>query len=75
MHALVYMLGHAGRLKEAEMLIRNMGLQLDSSAWESLLDTCRIHGEVELGKRSTVKVVELEALCFIVDYICNGVSY
>ncbi|XP_062233385.1 pentatricopeptide repeat-containing protein At2g22070-like [Phragmites australis] len=57
---LVYLLGHAGRLKEAEKLIRKMGLQLDSFAWESLLGACGIHGEVELGKRSAGKVMELE---------------
>ncbi|KAG2610135.1 pentatricopeptide repeat-containing protein At4g33170-like [Panicum virgatum] len=57
---LVYLLGHAGRLNEAETLIRKMGLQLDTFAWESLLGACGIHGEVELGKRSAGKVMELE---------------
>ncbi|KAJ1258440.1 hypothetical protein BS78_10G075000 [Paspalum vaginatum] len=57
---LVHLLGHAGRLNEAEALIRGMGLQFDSFAWESLLGACGIHREVELGKRSAVKVMELE---------------
>ncbi|PUZ61800.1 hypothetical protein GQ55_4G306500 [Panicum hallii var. hallii] len=57
---LVHLLGHAGRLNEAETLIRKMELQLDSFAWESLLSACGIHGEVELGKRSAGKVMELE---------------
>ena len=57
---LVYLLGHAGRLNEAETLIMKMGLQLDTFAWESLLGACGIHGEVELGKRSAGKVMELE---------------
>lgn len=57
---LVDLLGHAGRLKEAETLITAMGLEMDSLAWESLLGACGLHGEVELGKRSAGKVMELE---------------
>uniref|UniRef100_A0ACD6AK82 Uncharacterized protein n=1 Tax=Avena sativa TaxID=4498 RepID=A0ACD6AK82_AVESA len=57
---LVDLLGHAGRLKEAETLIRAMGLEMDSLAWESLLGACSLHGEVDLGKRSAGKVMELE---------------
>ncbi|OEL21622.1 hypothetical protein BAE44_0017364 [Dichanthelium oligosanthes] len=40
---LVYLLGHAGRLNEAETLIRKMGLQIDTFAWESLLGACGIN--------------------------------
>ncbi|XP_006656739.2 pentatricopeptide repeat-containing protein At2g22070-like [Oryza brachyantha] len=57
---LVDLLGHAGRLNEAETLIRQMGLELDSFAWESLLSACGLHGEVDLGKKSAGKVMELE---------------
>jgi pentatricopeptide repeat protein len=57
---LVDLLGHAGRLKEAETLITAMGLEMDSLAWGSLLGACGLHGEVELGKRSAGKVMELE---------------
>lgn len=56
---IVDLLGHAGRLKEAEALIRAVGLEMDSLAWESLLGACGLHGEVELGKRSAGKVMEL----------------
>jgi pentatricopeptide repeat protein len=59
---LVDLLGHAGRLKEAEAIIRAMGLEMDSLAWESLLGACGLHGEVELAKRSAGKVMELEPL-------------
>ncbi|KAM0918311.1 hypothetical protein ACQ4PT_008888 [Festuca glaucescens] len=57
---LVDLLGHAGRLKEAETLIRAMRLEMDPLAWESLLSACGLHGEVQLGKRSAGKVMELE---------------
>ncbi|KAG8092768.1 hypothetical protein GUJ93_ZPchr0012g21550 [Zizania palustris] len=57
---LVDLLGHAGRLKEAETLIIQMGLELDSFAWESLLSACGLHGEVDLGKKSAGKIMELE---------------
>uniref|UniRef100_A0A0D9WMY4 Pentacotripeptide-repeat region of PRORP domain-containing protein n=1 Tax=Leersia perrieri TaxID=77586 RepID=A0A0D9WMY4_9ORYZ len=57
---LVDLLGHAGRLNEADMLIRQMGLELDSLAWESLLGACGLHGEVDLGKKSAGKIMELE---------------
>uniref|UniRef100_A0ACD5XY21 Uncharacterized protein n=1 Tax=Avena sativa TaxID=4498 RepID=A0ACD5XY21_AVESA len=57
---LVDLLGYAGRLQEAETLISAMGLAMDPLAWESLLGACGLHGEVELGKRSAAKVMELE---------------
>lgn len=57
---IVDLLGHAGRLKEAEALIGAVGLKMDSMAWESLLGACGLHGDVEMGKRSAGKVIELE---------------
>ncbi|CAM0913194.1 unnamed protein product [Alopecurus aequalis] len=57
---LVDLLAHAGRLKEAETLIRALGLEMDPSVWEPFLGACGIHGEVELGKRSAGRVMELE---------------
>lgn len=56
---LVYLLSHAGRLNEAEALVRKMGLQFDSFIRESLLGACG-QREVEMGKRLARKVMELE---------------
>ncbi|KAF7107408.1 hypothetical protein CFC21_108034 [Triticum aestivum] len=41
---IVDLLGHAGRLKEAEALIKAVGLEMDSLAWESLLGACGLDG-------------------------------
>ncbi|XP_043699703.1 putative pentatricopeptide repeat-containing protein At3g15130 [Telopea speciosissima] len=56
----VDMLGRAGRLKEAETFIENMGIKSDALVWEALLGACRIHGETELGEKSAAKIMELE---------------
>ncbi|XP_058106940.1 pentatricopeptide repeat-containing protein At1g11290, chloroplastic-like [Magnolia sinica] len=56
----VDMLGRAGRLKEAERFIEDMGIGSDASSWEALLGACTIHGEIELGERSAEKIMELE---------------
>ncbi|ONK66069.1 uncharacterized protein A4U43_C06F3840 [Asparagus officinalis] len=56
----VDLLGRSGRLREAEMFVKEMRMELDSSVWETLLGACRIHGEVEIGERSAKKVMELE---------------
>lgn len=45
----VDMLGHSGRFKEAERFIREMGIEMDLLAWEALLESCGIQGEMELG--------------------------
>lgn len=57
---MVDMLGRAGRLKDAERFIEDMGIASDVLVWEALLSTCKIHGEIELGERSARKIMELE---------------
>ncbi|KAF8404728.1 hypothetical protein HHK36_009617 [Tetracentron sinense] len=55
----VDMLGRAGRLKEAEILI-NQVKKPDVVLWRTLLSACRIHGEVEMAKRVMNGALELE---------------
>lgn len=57
---MVDLLGRAGRLKEAERLIDDMPLEPDSLVWGTLLAACKVHGDIELGKRAAEKVMELE---------------
>ncbi|KAI3848391.1 hypothetical protein MKW98_005771 [Papaver atlanticum] len=57
---LIDMLGRAGRLKEAEMFIQEMGVGSEVFVWEALLGACSIHGEIELGERSAEKIMKLE---------------
>ncbi|MCL7032533.1 hypothetical protein MKW94_000403 [Papaver nudicaule] len=57
---LIDMLGRAGRLKEAEIFIQEMGVGSEVFVWEALLGACSIHGEIELGERSAEKIMKLE---------------
>lgn len=47
---MVDLLGKAGRLAEAEKLIRGMPMKADVVIWGTLLAACRIHGNVEVGE-------------------------
>ncbi|KAI0494567.1 hypothetical protein KFK09_024705 [Dendrobium nobile] len=56
----VDLFGRAGRLKEAERFIKEMGMESDSLVWETLLGACEMYGEMELGKRSADKLMVLK---------------
>lgn len=49
---MVDLLGRAGRLEEAEELIKGMPFQADSNVWGALLGACRVHGNIEMGRRA-----------------------
>eukprot|EP01018_Ginkgo_biloba_P013991 Gb_31794 [translate_table: standard] len=57
---MIDLLGRAGRLDEAEVIINNMPFETDASVWGALLGACRIHGNLELGKRAAEQLFELE---------------
>ncbi|GAB2269397.1 hypothetical protein Dimus_004316 [Dionaea muscipula] len=58
---MVDLLGHCGRLHEAYDLITQMKTTIpDSGIWGSLLNGCKIHGNVELGEIAVEKLSELE---------------
>ncbi|XP_044461874.1 pentatricopeptide repeat-containing protein At5g65570 [Mangifera indica] len=57
---MVNLLGRAGRLEEAEILI-NQVENPDVVLWRTLLSACRIHGEVKIVERIKNKVLELAA--------------
>ncbi|KFK31277.1 hypothetical protein AALP_AA6G091800 [Arabis alpina] len=48
---MVDLLGRSGLLEEAEELILNMPIKPDDVVWKALLGACRMHGNVEMGKR------------------------
>ncbi|GAB2300091.1 hypothetical protein Dimus_034131 [Dionaea muscipula] len=56
----VDMLGRAGRLKDAEKFIYEMGIESDIVVWETLLAACNLHGEMELGEKSAKRIMELQ---------------
>ncbi|KAM7532277.1 hypothetical protein LguiB_035687 [Lonicera macranthoides] len=57
---MVDLLGHCGQLDEAYNLIIGMRVMPDSGVWGALLNSCKIHGNVELGEISLEKLIELE---------------
>ncbi|GMH15975.1 hypothetical protein Nepgr_017816 [Nepenthes gracilis] len=57
---MVDLLGHSGRLNEAYDLVIRMKATPDSGVWGSLLNACKIHGNVEMGEFALEKLIELE---------------
>lgn len=57
---MVDLLGRAGRLEEAEELIRSMPMKADVVIWGTLLAACRIHGNVEVGERAAESLAGVE---------------
>ncbi|KAK9112910.1 hypothetical protein Scep_020429 [Stephania cephalantha] len=55
----VDLLGRAGRLEEAENLIKQVE-EPDVVLWRTLLSACRIHGKVEMARRVMTRVLELD---------------
>ncbi|KAK9149972.1 hypothetical protein Syun_008281 [Stephania yunnanensis] len=51
---------HGGQLNEACDLIRKMSVKPDTGVWGSLLNGCKLHGNVELGELALEKLIELE---------------
>ncbi|KAK8944222.1 Pentatricopeptide repeat-containing protein [Platanthera zijinensis] len=56
---LVDLLGRAGLIYEAQSLIRDMSIEPDSYVLGALLNACRVHGEVEVGKEIVDSLMEL----------------
>lgn len=57
---IVDLLGRAGKLDEAEMLINAMPSVPSSVVWQSLLGCCRIHNYTELGIWAAKSLIDLE---------------
>ncbi|XP_031250567.1 pentatricopeptide repeat-containing protein At5g66520-like [Pistacia vera] len=55
---LVDLLGRAGMLEEAKRVVREMPLNPDNYVLGALLNACRVHGDVELGKETVESLVE-----------------
>lgn len=59
---MVDLLGRAGLLEEAEQIIKNMPIEADAVVWGALFFACRVHGNVEMGERAALKLLELDPL-------------
>ncbi|XP_021741362.1 pentatricopeptide repeat-containing protein At4g32430, mitochondrial-like [Chenopodium quinoa] len=57
---MVDMLGRSGRLKEAEELLHQIPEGPSFSALQSLLGSCRTHGDIEMGQRMANALIEME---------------
>lgn len=57
---MVDLLGRAGRLQEAEEMIRNMPMEADVVIWGTLLAASATHGDVERGERAAERLASLD---------------
>jgi pentatricopeptide repeat protein len=58
-NCMVNLLGHVGRLDEAEELLKSMPFLPDISGWMSLLTACSLFGNKDLGRRCLGEVARL----------------
>lgn len=56
----VDLLGRAGRLEEAEVVILSMPFKPGASVWGALLSACRVHSDVERAERAAENVLKLD---------------
>uniref|UniRef100_A0A453KM04 DYW domain-containing protein n=1 Tax=Aegilops tauschii subsp. strangulata TaxID=200361 RepID=A0A453KM04_AEGTS len=57
---MIDLLGRAGRLDEAQGLMKDMPFEPDATMWGALLGASRIHRNSKLGKSAAEKIFELE---------------
>ncbi|KAK3157482.1 hypothetical protein QOZ80_2AG0123100 [Eleusine coracana subsp. coracana] len=57
---MIDLLGRAGHLDEAEQLVNSMPMDPDAVVWGALFFACRMHGNITLGEKAAMKLVELD---------------
>lgn len=57
---MVDILGREGKFNEVESFINQMKLPPNYLIWETLLGACKVHGNVELGRRVAEKLFQIE---------------
>ncbi|XP_010250314.1 PREDICTED: putative pentatricopeptide repeat-containing protein At1g68930 [Nelumbo nucifera] len=57
---MIDLLSRAGRLEEAKDFINKMPFHPDAIGWATLLSSCRLHGNMEIGKWAADSLFELE---------------
>ncbi|XP_073135093.1 pentatricopeptide repeat-containing protein At4g02750 [Henckelia pumila] len=57
---MIDLLGRAGRLDDAQNLMKNMPFEPDAATWGALLGASRIHGNTELGEKAAEMIFALE---------------
>ncbi|GMH17443.1 hypothetical protein Nepgr_019284 [Nepenthes gracilis] len=76
---MVDLLGRAGLIKEAEELISGMPFQPGQLVLQTLLGACRVHGDIETGKRAAERTLNLDkkdpSTYVLLSNIFAGVSH
>ncbi|XP_057961390.1 putative pentatricopeptide repeat-containing protein At1g68930 [Malania oleifera] len=57
---MIDLLSRAGRLEEAKSFINKMPCRPDAIGWSTLLSSCRVHGNMEIGEWAADSLLELE---------------
>ncbi|CAL4909210.1 unnamed protein product [Urochloa decumbens] len=57
---MVDLLGRAGDVQGAEQFIYDMPIEPDAVIWSALLGACKIHKNVEIGRRAAAKLFSIE---------------
>ncbi|KAL9229642.1 hypothetical protein vseg_005089 [Gypsophila vaccaria] len=57
---MVDLLGRAGCFDEAKSLIESMPMQPDNVVWASLLSSCKVHRNIEMGKYVAERLLEID---------------
>ncbi|KAG8088248.1 hypothetical protein GUJ93_ZPchr0010g11184 [Zizania palustris] len=57
---MIDLLGRAGHLNEAELLVNTMPMEPDAIVWGAIFFACRMHGNITLGEKAAMKLVELD---------------
>ncbi|GJY64036.1 pentatricopeptide repeat-containing protein [Tanacetum coccineum] len=57
---MIDLLGKIGHLDEAYGLLKEMPMEPDKAVWGAVLNACRMHGNLELGKLATEKLIILD---------------
>lgn len=57
---MVDIIGRSGRVGEALQLIQEMPFEADAVMWRTLLNICKIHGDVKIAEKATNSILQLE---------------
>lgn len=62
---IIDLLCRAGRLSEAEDMIKGMPVKRDDVVWSTLLTACKLHGDVDCGRRAAEEILKLNPNCAV----------
>ncbi|KAL7614264.1 hypothetical protein Lser_V15G07316 [Lactuca serriola] len=60
---MIDLLCRSGRLREAENMINDMPFSGDDVVWSTALRACRLHGDVDFGRRAAAKILAKTPNC------------